>query len=222
MAWLERPSAIRASTSRSRALSTSSGLGAALARDQQPHDRRVECRAALRNAPHGLGEVVDVGDAVLEQVADALGALGQELHRVLGSACCESTTTPTAGVRLADGGAARTPSSVCVGGMRMSTTATSGLSELMACIRSTAFSAWATTSKPASASTRATPSRMRAESSAIATRSAPIGATVAGGAGGARPGGSADNRTRRSSVGRMRDTGRARASAVPRFAIVAS
>ena len=37
--------------------------------------------------------------------------------------------------------AARTPSSVCVGGMRMSTTATSGLSDPIACIRSTAFSA---------------------------------------------------------------------------------
>jgi hypothetical protein len=75
---------------------------AALARDQQPDDRRVERRSALGHPPHGLGEVVDVGDAVLEQVADALGALGQQLHGVLGLGVLREHDDADARVGLAD------------------------------------------------------------------------------------------------------------------------
>ena len=66
--------------------------------------------------------------------------------------------------------AARSPSSVCVGGMRMSTSATSGLYERTFSISSSAVPACPTTSKPASSSRRAMPSRSRTESSASTTR----------------------------------------------------
>ena len=82
IAWFERPSAISSSTSRSRGVSSSSGSSRAAAADELRDDRRVERRAALGDAPHRGGELVDVGDAVLEQVADALGAVGEQLERV--------------------------------------------------------------------------------------------------------------------------------------------
>ena len=79
------------------------------------------------DAPDGGGEVVDLGDPVLQQVADAVGALGQQLHRVLRLGVLRQHDHADARVRLRMRSAARTPSSVCVGGMRMSTTTTSGL-----------------------------------------------------------------------------------------------
>src|SRR3954451_2922292 len=66
--------------------------------------------------------------------------------------------------------AARRPSSVCVGGIRTSTTATSGLWAPTFRIRSSASPAWPTTSKPDSSSRRTRPSRRRTESSATTTR----------------------------------------------------
>src|SRR4051794_7959123 len=66
--------------------------------------------------------------------------------------------------------AARRPSSVRVGGIWMSTTATSGLWAPTLRRRSTASPAWPTTSKPASSSRRAMPSRKRAWSSPITIR----------------------------------------------------
>ena len=59
---------------------------------------------------------------------------------------------------------------MCVGGMRMSTTATSGWCMRTLRTRSSAVPAWATTSKPQSESSRATPSRRSTESSASTTR----------------------------------------------------
>ena len=84
IAAFERPSAISSSTSRSRGVSSADGIVAALPADELRDDRRVERGAALADAPHRRDELVDVGDAVLEQVADALGALGEELERVGG------------------------------------------------------------------------------------------------------------------------------------------
>ncbi len=57
---------------------------AAAAAHELRDDGRIERRAAFRDATHGRAELLHVGDAVLEQVADALGALRQELHRVTG------------------------------------------------------------------------------------------------------------------------------------------
>src|SRR4051812_7878770 len=50
--------------------------------DELRHDRRVEHRAALADPPHTRRELAEIGDAVLEQVADALGFLREQLDRV--------------------------------------------------------------------------------------------------------------------------------------------
>ena len=55
---------------------------AAAAAEQQRHDLGVERRAAVGDAAHRVGEGVHVGDAVLEQVARALGGLRQQVERV--------------------------------------------------------------------------------------------------------------------------------------------
>ena len=97
------------------------------AADELRDDRRIERRAALGDAANRGRELVDVGDPVLEQVADALGALAR-------AARARSPTRRTARARARRcpgcfsriSAAARRPSSVCVGGMRMSTIATSG------------------------------------------------------------------------------------------------
>ena len=47
-------------------------------------DRGVEHRAAGRDLAHGPGELVALGDAVLEQVRVARGAVGEQRDRVLG------------------------------------------------------------------------------------------------------------------------------------------
>ena len=82
IAWFERPSAMYSRTSRSRGERPLERVVAAVPADELADDGRIECRAALGDPPHGGGELLDVGDAVLEQVADALGALGEKLHRV--------------------------------------------------------------------------------------------------------------------------------------------
>ena len=46
-------------------------------------DLRVERRAAAGDPPQGVHELADVADAVLQQVADAAGPVGEELRRVL-------------------------------------------------------------------------------------------------------------------------------------------
>ena len=80
MALFERPSAISPRTSRREAAP----------RAGRPHARGRACsrrprgpaRAAGRDAADGLGERLDVGDPVLEQVADAGRVVGQQLARV--------------------------------------------------------------------------------------------------------------------------------------------
>ena len=144
---------------------------AAAPADEQRDDLGVERRAALADAPHGGGELVDVGDAVLEQVADALGALGEQLERVLGSTYCESTSTPIAGIASRGSRARRAAPRRCASaacGCRRSRRP--GCSERTFSSSSSALPAWPTTSKPASSSSRATPSRSRTESSARTTR----------------------------------------------------
>ena len=74
--------------------------------------------------------------------------------------------TPTSGISRRICCAARSPSSVCVGGIRMSVTATAGLCARTLRSRSSASDACAATSKPASSSSRARPARSRTESSA--------------------------------------------------------
>ena len=133
-------------------------------------DGRVERRSALADAPHGRGELLQVGDAVLQEVADTFGALGEQIHCVRRLDVLREDEH--AGLRVAARGSSRAatrPSSVWVGGMRMSTIATSGLCMATCRSRSSAVPDWATTSKPDSSSRRTTPSRSRTESSAITT-----------------------------------------------------
>jgi hypothetical protein len=95
-----------------------------VARQQPRDDLRVERRAAGDDAPQRAGELVDVADAVLEQVAEPLGVLGEQARRVPTSTCWERSRSDP-GMPRADLAAAAQPSSVNVGGMRMSTIATS-------------------------------------------------------------------------------------------------
>src|SRR4051812_28535533 len=44
------------------------------------HDFGIECAAALRHARHRVDEGLHVAHALLEQIADALGALANELE----------------------------------------------------------------------------------------------------------------------------------------------
>src|SRR5215210_106867 len=94
--------------------------------EQLRDDRRVDRRAAGADALHRAGELRDVGDAVLEQVARALRRRAEQLHRRAELDVLGEPSTPVPGCRSRISIAARIPSSVWVGGMRMSTTATSG------------------------------------------------------------------------------------------------
>ena len=81
IAWFERPSAISANTSRSRAESASRGSW----RRWRP--RSSETTSGSRADPVGdpanrVREALDVGHAVLQEVADPLGRRGDELERV--------------------------------------------------------------------------------------------------------------------------------------------
>ena len=78
----ECPSAISASTSRSRGVRSSSDVGAAAAAEQLRDDLGVDRRAAGSDAPRGGKELVDVGHAVLQQVADAAAAAAQQIGGV--------------------------------------------------------------------------------------------------------------------------------------------
>ena len=78
-----RPSAIAASTSRSRGVSADERVVGAVADHELGDDLGIERRAAAGDAAQRVHELGDVADAVLEQVADAAGAVGEQLGRVL-------------------------------------------------------------------------------------------------------------------------------------------
>ena len=80
---LECPSAISASTSCSRGVSSSSALWVRTRPIIRGDDVRVQRRSAIRDAPHGIDEQVGVRHLLLEQVAGALGAGGDEIEGVL-------------------------------------------------------------------------------------------------------------------------------------------
>ena len=136
------------------------------------HDLGVEHGPALGNAADRVDEPFEVGHPVLEQVADALRALGQKLGRVLLLDVLREHEHPVPGSSDRMIRAAFRPSSVWVGGILMSTIATSGLCARTLRSRSSRSPASPTTSKPSSWSRRATPARSRSESSASTTRTA--------------------------------------------------
>ena len=80
MPWFERPSAMSSSTSRSRG-ELGKRVVAPVSREQRRDDDRVDRRASFRNPPDRADELLDVADAILEQVAGAVGRVGQQLHR---------------------------------------------------------------------------------------------------------------------------------------------
>ena len=86
----------------------------------------VEGGAAGRDPVERVDELVHPADAVLEQVADAAGAVGEQLGRVLCSTYWDSTSTGRPGCAAARSSAARMPSSRNDGGSRTSTMVTSG------------------------------------------------------------------------------------------------
>jgi hypothetical protein len=83
---------------------------------------------------------------------------------------CENISTPVPGNSFLSSSAARSPSSVCVGGIRMSTTATSGRCSATAVSSPSPSGTAAHTLCPRSSSSRISPSRRSAASSAITTR----------------------------------------------------
>ena len=127
MPTFDLPSAIAASTARSRGVSACSGSSGAATPEHPADHLGVERAAAGRDAGDGVEERADVADAFLEQVADALGALADELEREGGLA--ELREDEHAGARAGADAARwrrRRPSSSRRGGIRTSTIATSG------------------------------------------------------------------------------------------------
>src|SRR3954453_4074880 len=92
MPVLERPSAISSSTSRSRGVSSASGssrrwrptswLTTPGSTALPPSPARIPRPPPLPHPPHRRGELVDIRHAILQQVADTLTRLRQQLHRI--------------------------------------------------------------------------------------------------------------------------------------------
>ena len=78
IAWLERPSAMSSSTSRSRGVSSVERVVLTAPAEELGDDCGVERGSSLGDAPHRRRELVEVGHAVLEQVADALPSLSEK------------------------------------------------------------------------------------------------------------------------------------------------
>ena len=74
----------------------------------------------------GAAQLIEIGHALLEQVGPALGAPFEEPKGVGGFGVLAEHHHADVGVGLAEASAARMPSSVPVGGMRMSVSTTSG------------------------------------------------------------------------------------------------
>ena len=79
-----RPSAISRSTSSSRGVRAASGLAVAAAAPahERVDDLRVDDRAARAHLAQGVDEVLEVADAVLEQVAEPGRPVGEQRERV--------------------------------------------------------------------------------------------------------------------------------------------
>ena len=102
---LVRPRAISRRTSSSRAVRATSGTRRDLPSPahERVDDRRVDDGAARADLAQGVDEILEVADAVLEEVAEP-GRPGRRRVRCAyeSSVCCESTTTPVPGCVGAD------------------------------------------------------------------------------------------------------------------------
>jgi hypothetical protein len=83
MPWLDLPSAIAASTSRSRGLSRSTGLLRWRRPSIRPHDLGVEGTPTPGDAGDRVDEALDIADTLLEEIADSFRTLPDQVKRVL-------------------------------------------------------------------------------------------------------------------------------------------
>ena len=158
MPAFEWPSAISARTSRSRSRQLVERALLARPAHEPGDDRRVEHALAVGDAAERVDEHGDVRHALLQQVAATLRVLLEQAHRVARLDVVgqdEHADARRASTRICC--AATRPSSVCVGGIRMSTIATSGRVSATRRRSSSAVPALPTTSKPASSSSRSEP-----------------------------------------------------------------
>ena len=70
--------------------------------DQGRHDHGIEHRTARRHLADRPGELVALGNAVLQQVCVARGTFGEQRHRVVGVVVLAEDDDAGAGVALAD------------------------------------------------------------------------------------------------------------------------
>ena len=127
----------------------------------------------LADAAEGVGEFDRIEDAVFEEVADSGGAAGEEVDGVAGLDVLGEEQDPDAvPCRARIVWRRRSPSRVWVGGMRMSSTTTSGSVWSTRASVSSAVPACPTTARPAAVSSSTMPARSRTWSSATTTRTA--------------------------------------------------
>ena len=168
MPALVRPSAIRARTSRSRGVSEGERVPAT---DRPSRSQRPPGRAPSRRRPRGAARQ---GNRRRRRRGPSTGSRSgrwrQAPRNGANSRCCDSSTMPRSACRSRSVRAARAPSSVGSGGMRMSTMTRSGWVLSTAAMSDGASPTFATTVWPASSSSRVRPSRNSAESSPITMR----------------------------------------------------
>ena len=173
MPWFEFPCAIRSSTSRSRGVSRSSG--SSFRRRERSVDTMIGSIAEPPSATRRTAATKSLTSLIrsFNRYPTPSAESASSFIASPTSTYCDSTSTPVAGYVARISSAARSPSSLCVGGRRMSTIAISTGWLRRADSNSSAVPHSATTSSPASRSSRATPSRSSRLSSAIATRTEP-------------------------------------------------
>ena len=126
----------------------------------------------VRNAPNGVDEVGDVHDPVLEQVADAAAAVGEELGRVGQLDVLGDDEDRGGGPALPE---LESGAHALVAKRRRQPNVDDrdvGLLERHRMMERVGVATAATTSKPLSLSSRVRPSRSSARSSAMTTRTA--------------------------------------------------
>ena len=127
MPAFERPSAMSASTSRSRGAQLGERIVARAGPRRAPGrapGRRPSRPSAIRSSVST--KLVDVGDPALQQVADAAGRRRAAPSRARPRRAPRAGGSPIVGISARIARAASSPSVVCVGGMRMSTITRSG------------------------------------------------------------------------------------------------
>ena len=90
------------STSRSPGVRAANGSRSRRRPTRWGNDLGVDDRSALCDAAGCVHQPVDVGDPVLEKIADAAGAVGDQLEGVVGLDICDKISTPAPRQSLLD------------------------------------------------------------------------------------------------------------------------